>query len=243
MGVRVDAENGTNALFWIGRRPGLQPLDGRIAPFVVLRIRWKSACVSLTDMDFWNPLFEARMGAARSQLSGGFTLLEMLIVVAIGAILALISVPSMRASLDSMRQNSAVGLVVGDLNMARGEAIKRNARMLMCVRDAAGQQCGTGTDWRAGWVVCVASPGSNQCLPFNPAPGPTDEPNPLTVRPPLDSALTLGASAAAIRFNPNSSQGADGTAATLTVGGTSSSLVARPVTVTIANTGNISSSR
>ena len=183
------------------------------------------------------------MGAARPQSAGGFTLLEMLIVVAIGAILAMVSAPYMRTYLDTMRQKSAAGLLVGDLNQARGEAIKRNARVLMCVRDSAGQQCGTGTDWRAGWVVCVASTGTNQCLPFNPTPGPTDEPNPLTVRPPLDSALTLNASAATIRFNPNSSQGADGTAATLTVSGTTTSLMARPVTVTIANTGNISSSR
>lgn len=170
----------------------------------------------------------ALANGARKSSPGGFTLIELLIVVAIGAILATIAVPSLRDTLNTMRQNSALGLIVGDLNQARGEAIKRNARVLMCVRNVAGTQCGSGTNWQAGWVICGAGLVADQCSDFNP----------MTVRPPLDPALTLNASAVAIRFNANSSQGADGSAATLTVSGTGSSPTAR--TVTIANTGNIS---
>lgn len=168
----------------------------------------------------------ARIACAPS--SCGFTLLESLIVVAIAAILATIAVPSLRSILSSVRQNSALALVLGDLNQARGEAIKRNARVLMCVRNPDGTQCGTSTNWQAGWVICVAGAITDQCSDFNP----------MTVRPALDATLTLNASAAAIRFNANSSQGVDGTAATLTVSGTGSSPTTR--TVSVAGTGNIS---
>ena len=62
-------------------------------------------------------------------------------------------------------------------------------------------------------------------------------PNPVVVRPALDSSLTLAGPAAAIRFNANSSQGAGGAAATLTLRGAWAGATNRVVTV--AGTGNI----
>lgn len=155
-----------------------------------------------------------------------------MIVVAIAAILALIAVPSFRDMLNSTRQSSALGLIVNDLNLARGEAIKRNVRVVMCVRNAAGTDCdtvGTGLDWRAGWVVCIAVAGADTC-----AMGTAADPNPQVVRPALDVNLTLASTAGAVRFNPNSSA----VAQTLTLGGTWAGATARAVTIAV--TGNIS---
>ena len=126
-------------------------------------------------------------------------------------------------------QSSALGLIVSDLNQARGEAIKRNARVVMCVRDIAGTDCGAGTNWQAGWLVCTALAGADTC-----AASTLTNPNPLVVRPPLDARLTLTGSATALRFNPNSSA----VAQTLTLGGTWSGAPARVVAVAV--TGNIS---
>ncbi len=169
----------------------------------------------------------------------GFTLIELLIVIAIGAILATIAAPSLRDTLNNMQQSSALGLVISDLNQARGEAIKRNLRVLMCVRNAAGTDCSAGTDWRVGWLVCGESAVANQC-----ALSTADNPNPVIVRPALATNLTFGATdavpaaIAVIRFNPNSSQGAGGGAATLTLAGTWSGATAR--TVVVQGSGNIS---
>ena len=162
----------------------------------------------------------------------GFTLVELLIVFFIGAILAAIAVPSLRGTLLNTRQSSAFGLVISDLNLARGEAIKRNSRMLMCARNVAGTDC--DANWQLGWVVCIEAAIADTCAPPTVA-----VPNPVVViRPALDGNLTLVGSANAIRFNPNSSQGAGGANATLIVSGTWADAVAR--TATVAGTGNIS---
>lgn len=166
----------------------------------------------------------------------GFTVIELLIVVTIGALLAMVAIPSMRDVLNNTRQSSALGLLVSDLNLARGEAIKRNARVVVCVRDTAALNAvpncetgGAGTDWRAGWLVCIAAAGADTCAAATAA-----NPNPLVVRPALDPSLTLVSTARAIRFVPNSSA----VAATLTLGGSWSGASNRVVNVAV--TGNIS---
>jgi type IV fimbrial biogenesis protein FimT len=173
----------------------------------------------------------------------GFTLVEMLVVISIAAILAAIGIPSFRGMLNDFRQKSALGLVVNDLNHARAEAIKRNTRILVCVRDAAGTGCATGTNWQAGWLVCSDSTTAGTTPELPPSDGLCDagtaaNPNPLIVRPALDAALTLTSTASAVRFNANSSQGSAGAEAILTLGGTWSGVVSREIK--IAGTGNIS---
>ena len=197
------------------------PLSGRMLPLIVLAYRDAPAWVSLVCMKF------------RNTVQGGFTLLELLIVVGIGAILAVIALPSLQGTLYNTRQSSALGLLVNDLNQARGEAIKRNERVLLCGRNADGTNCSGATNWQAGWVVCVEGTFVNTCHPDILLPVPI--PYILIVRPPLNANLTLAASDVSIRFNANSSAGAAGQ---LTLGGTWSGAATR--TLNIAVTGNIS---
>lgn len=161
----------------------------------------------------------------------GLTMVELMIVVAIAGILAAVAAPSFSSLINSMRQTSVMTQITGDLNRARGEAIKRNRRMLMCVR-GNDTTCGAGTDWRNGWLVCYDEDQDGACDATS-----ATNPNPIVVRPAINSSLTLTGSAAFIRFNPSGTQGAGGVA-TLQLGGTWSG--ASTITASVAATGNIS---
>lgn len=146
------------------------------------------------------------------QRQTGVTLMEMLIVVAIAAILATIAGPSFGDFVNNTRLNSTMTQLASDLNRARIEAIKRNSWVLICVGNAAGTDCGTGPNWQNGWVVCLDSEPDGSCDAST-----ADQPNPIAVHQAINPRLTLTKdNAAAIRFNPNGTQGT-GAAATLTL--------------------------
>ena len=75
----------------------------------------------------------------------GFTIIEVLIVVAIVGILATLSVPSMRDLIASTKVKTATSDVFASLIFARSEAIKRNAAIEIVPVVA--------TNWNAGWSV------------------------------------------------------------------------------------------
>ena len=77
--------------------------------------------------------------------AAGFTLAEMLIVVAIMGLLAAIAAPSMSDMVRTQRLRTAAFDVFAALTLARSEAIKRNAAVTIT---PAG-----GTDWARGWVI------------------------------------------------------------------------------------------
>ena len=83
---------------------------------------------------------------------GGFTLTELLVVVAIVAILLSIGVPSYRFIGTSYRMSSEVNGLLGDLMFARSEAIKEGQFVTVCVT-VNGTTCSGNTSWNRGWLV------------------------------------------------------------------------------------------
>lgn len=120
-------------------------------------------------------------------MSPGFTMIELLMVVAVAAALAALAAPSFRNFMAETRSRSTMSQLVADLNYARLEAVKRNSRVVFCPQvNKASNPC-SGTDWSAGWVVCYdKSPVDGQCD----ATADTD-PNPMKIGNPLDSNLAL----------------------------------------------------
>lgn len=77
---------------------------------------------------------------------GGFTLIELMVTVALMAVLLALAVPSFRDLLAAQRVRATAFSMVSDLVLARSEAVKRGASVTLTPA-AAG--------WQAGWQVTV----------------------------------------------------------------------------------------
>ncbi len=86
---------------------------------------------------------------SRRQVSG-FTLLELMVTVAIAAILLAVALPSFQGSLRSNRVATATNEALASLALARSEAV-RNTRGAGVCASADGANC--GADWNGGWLV------------------------------------------------------------------------------------------
>jgi len=83
----------------------------------------------------------------------GFTLVELLVVVAVAAVLLAFAAPQFGAAARETRRTSAVNGLLGTLQLARSEAIKRSTRVVVCAHAAGAGDC--GDDWSEGWIAFV----------------------------------------------------------------------------------------
>ncbi|PCH59494.1 MAG: type II secretion system protein GspH [SAR86 cluster bacterium] len=82
---------------------------------------------------------------------GGFSLIELLIAVAILGILMAVSLPSFTNSLERMNSNSQIKQFLSTLNFTRSEAVKRGRNVVICASND-GLDC-DANDWSQGWLV------------------------------------------------------------------------------------------
>ena len=75
---------------------------------------------------------------------------------AVAAILVAVAVPNMRTFIQNGRLNTQANDLIGDLSLARSEAIKRRAAIGIC-RSTNGTTCAGGGNWRDGRAVFVGT--------------------------------------------------------------------------------------
>lgn len=92
-----------------------------------------------------------RQSVQRQRRMMGFTIVELIIAVAVLAILVSIAVPSFREISLRNRGSSAANSLLADLALARNEAVKNARTAYVEAR---------GGDWSEGWTVWVDTDGS-----------------------------------------------------------------------------------
>jgi len=89
----------------------------------------------------------------------GFTLLELIITMAIAAILLTMAVPGFQTTIGNNRLATQTNSLVTDINIARSEAVKRGTGVMLCSSanpNADPPTCiGGGNVWTGGWLVFV----------------------------------------------------------------------------------------
>lgn len=77
----------------------------------------------------------------------GFTLIELMVTMAVAVIVLGAGLPQMQALLENNRLSAQANRLSADLNLARTEAVRRGGTVRMVAR---------GSDWSAGWSLVDA---------------------------------------------------------------------------------------
>ena len=121
----------------------------------------------------------------------GFTLLELMISVGVGAILLSVGVPSFRGVIMDNRMVRDSNQFVASINLARSAAVRYQRNATVCVSadfNAAVPSCAASTDWSQGWIVWVDKDRD----------GATDANEVVSVQGPIDGTTTFSAAGSAV---------------------------------------------
>jgi len=83
----------------------------------------------------------------RSTAGGGFTLIELMVTIALVAILMAVAAPNLSTFLRNAELSSFTNSLLASINAARGEAMKRGRYAMLVPTD--------GAIWESGWIVFV----------------------------------------------------------------------------------------
>jgi type IV fimbrial biogenesis protein FimT len=82
----------------------------------------------------------------------GFTVLELMITVAVSAVILSIGVPSFLGVIETNRTVTHTNDLVASLNLGRSEAVRRGAPIVVC-SSTDGATCSASNDWSTGWII------------------------------------------------------------------------------------------
>ena len=128
----------------------------------------------------------------------GLTIIELVVSMAVAAVLAALALPSFAEFIDDQRLRGVATELMADLNLARGEAIKRNARVLVCPKAGKSDAnfCASNNkDWKQGWVVCYDVDADGKC-----DAGTDSDPNPFRNVDHMSNGATLTSSVSDVRY-------------------------------------------
>jgi type IV fimbrial biogenesis protein FimT len=100
----------------------------------------------------------------------GFTLIELVITVALFGILLAWAIPNVTTFIKNARISGITNELVGDIGVARQEAQRRGRAVTICA-SSNGTSCDTGSpDWMVGWIILATTATGTQVVKYNNEP-------------------------------------------------------------------------
>jgi type IV fimbrial biogenesis protein FimT len=99
-------------------------------------------------------------GMTLKNCNAGFTMFELIVVIAIVGIIAAVGTPTFRYITASNRIASEVNALLGDMQFARSLAVKEGQSVTVCT-STNGTSCAGARTWQGGWIVFM-DPNVNQ---------------------------------------------------------------------------------
>ncbi|MBC7574140.1 MAG: GspH/FimT family pseudopilin [Herminiimonas sp.] len=123
----------------------------------------------------------------------GVTLVELLVAVAIGAILLSLAIPSFTTLLMNNRATAQTNALLNGLNFARSTALSKNVNVQLCPIGALSSAT-CGSNWATGWIVATQPVTGASTLLQSYQAG--------TREAKLSTVVIAGVAATAVQFDP-----------------------------------------
>lgn len=134
----------------------------------------------------------------------GFTVLELLVALAISAVLVGLAGPPMHTMVLDGKRTETLNALVHTLHLARAQSIREGREITVCpVRDHENACSGDRSGWGKGWIV-FSNAGREQ-------PGARGPDNPVLLRRDLDSSAQILSNRASFQYRPFNRRSSNGT--------------------------------
>lgn len=173
--------------------------------------------------------FGAEQMAVRRRHATGYTLIELMAVLAIASALLVIAIPMFRTQVQNSRMSAAATDLLSTFMSAKSEAVGRNNLVTVCISNEAADGCADidNVQWEDGWLTFVD---------VNDNGARDDDEDILQIHPPLSAGTTAratGSLANSVTYRPNGLTSLSGTESLVICDARGFSVSARILTVSI----------